>query len=128
MKKIISTAHAPIPVGPYSQGIQTNSLLFVSGQIPMDPVSGKMVLGSIQDQVERVLENVKAIVEAAGGNLSNVVKTTIFLKDLKNFEAVNQVYSEYFGESKPARSTVEVSQLPKGAEMEIEAIAVLEKQ
>lgn len=123
--KAIYSQKAPKPVGPYSQAIQSNGLLFISGQIPLNPESGDLVTGSIQDQTKQVIENIKAILEETGLNLSHVVKTTVFLKNLGLFDAFNQVYSQYFGQTKPARSTVEVSKLPKGVDLEIDAIAVL---
>jgi 2-iminobutanoate/2-iminopropanoate deaminase len=122
--KIIFTEKAPQPIGPYSQAIAANGFLFVSGQIALNPHTGSLVTGTVQDQTKRVLENIKAILAEAGISFSQVVKTTLFLKDLKSFDEVNQVYSEYFSENKPARSTVEVSRLPKGADIEIEVTAV----
>lgn len=124
-RKVIFTPNAPQPIGPYSQAIEINGFLFVSGQIPLDAESGQIVSGSLRDQTRKVLDNLKAIIEAAGTSLSAVVRTTIFLKDLKFFDEVNQVYSEYFGETKPARTTVQISGLPKGVDIEIDAIAVL---
>ena len=121
---MICSQKAPKPLGPYSQAIQSNGWLFISGQIPLDPESGKLITGSIQDQTKRVLENMGAILEEAGLDFSHVVKTTVFLKDLALFDAFNQVYSEYFNQTKPARSTVEVSRLPRGVDLEIEAVAV----
>lgn len=123
--KVIFTAKAPQPVGPYSQAVYANGFLFLSGQIPLNPVSGEMVSGPIREQVKQILENIKAVVEAAGGKLTDVVKATIFLKDLKSFDEVNQVYSQYFEGAKPARSTIEVSCLPRGADVEIEVIAMI---
>jgi 2-iminobutanoate/2-iminopropanoate deaminase len=117
MKKVIFTSKAPKPIGPYSQAVQANGVLFISGQVPLDPETGQVVLSSIREQAKRVLENIKAVVEAANSNLSAIVKTTIFLKSLDSFDEVNQIYSEYFGEIKPARTTVEVSRLPKGVDI-----------
>ena len=123
MKTVISTTNAPAAIGPYSQAIRSGNLLFISGQIPIDPESGQLIKGDVEEQAERVLKNVKAILEAAGMRLEDVVKTTLYLKDLRNFEKVNNIYKRYFVSSPPARSTVEVSRLPKDAEVEIEAIA-----
>lgn len=126
MKKIISTAKAPAAIGPYSQAIITGSLLFASGQIPIDPATGQIVEGGIEEQATRVFENIKAILEEAGTSLDNVVKTTCFISDMNNFAAVNGIYAKYFGEdTPPARSAVEVSRLPKDVMIEIEVIASL---
>lgn len=119
----ISTEKAPQAIGPYSQAIVANGLVFVAGQIPLDPQTGQIVDGNIASQARRVLENIRSILKAAGTDLDKVLKTTIFLRDLKHFDAVNAVYGEYFSEHRPARSTVEVSGLPKGAGIEIEVIA-----
>jgi 2-iminobutanoate/2-iminopropanoate deaminase len=127
VKKIIFAPKAPKPIGPYSQAVEINGFLFVSGQIPLDAQSGQIVSGSLGDQTRKVLENLKAILEAAGTDFSAVVKTTIFLQDLKFFDEINEVYAEYFKETKPARSTVQISGLPKGAGIEIDAIAVLKR-
>ena len=124
-KRVVRTDRAPAPVGPYSQAILAGGWLFISGQIPIDPATGKMVEGSFEEKVRRVLENIKAIVEAAGGTLRDIVKVTVYLKDIRRFEEFNRVYSEYFREDPPARVVVEVSNLPKGAELEVEAIAYL---
>lgn len=121
----VSTASAPAAIGPYSQGIVAGNLLFISGQLPMDPASGELVEGDIEAKTRRVLENVKAIAGEAGAELEQVVKTTIFLADLANFAAVNGVYSDYFGETPPARSTIQVAALPKGADIEMEAVVYL---
>jgi len=128
MKKQIQTKNAPSAIGPYSQAIQTTGtggLLFVSGQIPLDPTSGELVLGDITAQTKRVMDNLKAIIEAAGGNLSQVVRTTIFLKDMGNFGKVNEVYGTYFAAPYPARATVEVARLPRDVAVEIDAIVQL---
>jgi 2-iminobutanoate/2-iminopropanoate deaminase len=122
-KKIIYSAKAPEAIGPYSQAVKAGSWLFISGQIPIDPVSGEMIRGDIAEQAECVLRNINAILKEAGCSLTDVVKTTIFLKDLKDFEKVNAVYGRYFHEEPPARATVEVSALPKDADVEIETIA-----
>ncbi len=122
-KKVISTPNAPQAIGPYSQAIQAGPMLFVSGQIALDPASGDLVSGDVQAQTKRVMENIKAVVEAAGGSLDSIVKCTIFLKNMSDFARVNEVYGSYFDEAPPARATVEVSQLPKEVEVEIDAIA-----
>jgi 2-iminobutanoate/2-iminopropanoate deaminase len=121
----VSTLEAPAAIGPYSQGIVAGNLLFVSGQIPLDPETGDVVRGGIEEKTHRVMKNLKAVVDAAGTDLSRVVKTTIFLSDLANFAPVNRIYAEYFTGLFPARSTVQVSALPKGAEIEIEAVVFL---
>ena len=122
MKKIIATDHAPAAIGPYSQATQYGNLLFVSGQIPIDPKTGDLVEGDIEVQTKQVLENVQAIIKAAGMTLQNVVKCSCFLKDMEDFVKFNAVYNSYFAESLPARETVEVGRLPKDAQVEISAI------
>ncbi len=121
----ISTTAAPAAIGPYSQGVRVGDLLFISGQLPLVPETGEFVTGSIEAKTHQVIKNISAIVEAAGGDLSRVVKTTVFLQDMKNFVAMNKVYEEYFGTAPPARSAVQVAALPKDADIEIEAIAHL---
>lgn len=121
---VIKTDKAPKAVGPYSQGIIAGDLIFVSGQIPFDPINGKMVTGSIKDQTEQSLKNVKAIIEAAGATLEDVVKCTVFLKDMNDFKDMNEVYSTFFKENPPARAAVEVARLPLDVDVEIEAIAL----
>tara|TARA_B100000579_G_scaffold135032_1_gene109369 strand:+ start:2120 stop:2590 length:471 start_codon:yes stop_codon:yes gene_type:complete len=121
-KEIISTTSAPQAIGPYSQAVKTKNLMFISGQIPLDPVTGNLVEGSIEDQANQVLKNLRSICEAAGYSLDDAVKITIFLTDLSNFSVVNDVMKEYFSEPYPARATVEVSGLPLGVNVEIEAI------
>ena len=121
-KEIISTTNAPQAIGPYSQAVKTKNLMFISGQIPLDPVTGNLVEGSIEDQANQVLKNLRSICEAAGYSLDDAVKITIFLTDLGNFSVVNDVMKEYFSEPYPARATVEVSGLPLGVNVEIEAI------
>ena len=121
-KEIISTKNAPQAIGPYSQAVKTGNLIFISGQIPLDPKTGDVVEGSIEDQANQVLENIKSICEAAGHGLEDIVKITIFLTDLGNFAAVNEVMKKYFSEPYPARATIEVSGLPLGVNVEIEAI------
>jgi 2-iminobutanoate/2-iminopropanoate deaminase len=123
MKEIIATTNAPAAIGPYSQAIRTNGLVFLSGQIPLDPKAGSIVSGSIQAQTERVLENLKAVLEGAGLSLDHVVKTTVFLKNVGDFAQMNEVYARYFTGNPPARSTVEVARLPRDVEIEIDAIA-----
>ncbi|MCS7108418.1 MAG: RidA family protein [Sulfolobales archaeon] len=125
MIKSVFTDNAPKPVGPYSQGVIAGCLLFISGQIPIDPRTGELVEGDFRAKVRRVLENVKSIVEVAGGRLEDVVKVTVFLRDIKQFQVFNEVYSEYFKINPPARSLVEVSNLPRGADVEIEAVAYI---
>lgn len=124
-REIIRTDNAPAAIGPYSQGIKTDSLIFTAGQIALDPASGKLVEGGIEAQTRQVLTNLKHILEAAGASLETVVKTTVFLADMGEFAALNNVYAEFFGEAMPARSTVQVAALPLGARVEIEAVALL---
>jgi len=121
-KEIISTDNAPQAIGPYSQAVKTGNLIFISGQIPLDPKTGDIVDGTLEDQANQVLENIKSICEAAGHGLEDIVKITIFLTDLGNFATVNEVMKKYFKEPYPARATVEISGLPLGVEVEIEAI------
>ena len=120
--KIISTQNAPQAIGPYSQAVKSGDLLFCSGQIALQP-NGELLEGTVEDQTHQVLKNMTAVLEEAGSSLNKVIKTTIFLADMNDFQTVNKVYSEYFGEHKPARSTVEVSRLPKDVKVEIECIA-----
>lgn len=126
MKQKISTHNAPAAIGPYSQGIKAGDYVFVSGQIPLEPHSGSLIKGDIEAQTEQALKNLKEILTEAGLSMEHVVKTTLFLKDLSNFEKVNNVYKRYFPNTPPARSTVEVSRLPKDVEIEIDAIAYME--
>ena len=125
MKQVIHTANAPAAIGPYSQAIQIGDLLFVSGQVPIDPSTGAMVEGDIKAQAQQSLNNLKAILNAAGTNMGAVVKTTVFLADMNDFAAMNEVYAQFFQEPFPARSAVQVARLPKDAKVEIEAIAQL---
>jgi 2-iminobutanoate/2-iminopropanoate deaminase len=125
MRDIVLTDRGPKPIGPYSQAVRANGFLFVSGQIPIDPKTSELLAGDIAAQTERVLENVKGIVEAAGSKLQNIVKTTVFLKDMNDFAAMNEVYARFFVTAPPARSTVQVARLPKDASVEIEVIAAL---
>jgi len=124
-KKVIQTDKAPKAIGPYSQAIQAGNLLFLSGQIPLDPASGELVKGDIREQTRRVLENLKGVLESQHLGMDDVVKVTIFLKDMGNFGQVNEVYGTYFPSSPPARSTVEVARLPRDVDIEIEAIALI---
>ena len=126
MREIIETAKAPAPIGPYSQAIRANSFVFVSGQIPIDPGTGNIVGEEIAEQTHQVMKNLAAILESAGSNLNKIVKTSIFLTNLDDFARLNQVYGEYVGESRPARATVQVAKLPRGALVEIEAVALLD--
>jgi 2-iminobutanoate/2-iminopropanoate deaminase len=123
MRRVIQTAQAPAPIGPYSQGIVHSPLLFTAGQIGLDPSSGNLVAGGIEAETRQVLRNIKAIVEAAGGRMEDIVKTTVFLADIREFAAFNTVYAEFFPRRPPARSTFQVAALPAGARVEIEAIA-----
>lgn len=127
IKQEIHTSLAPEPVGPYSQAIKAAGLLFVSGQIPLDPKTGKLVEGDFEAQARRTLDNLKAVVEHGGSSIQKVVKVTIFLKDLSRFEEFNKIYKEYFDLSRPARACVEVSRLPKDVEVEVEAIAISDR-
>jgi len=124
-KKVIQTDKAPKAIGPYSQAIQAGNFLFLSGQIPLDPKTGELVKGDIRKQTQQVLENIKGVMESQKLGMENVVKVTIFLKDIGNFNQVNEVYVTYFPVSPPARSTVEVAKLPRDADIEIEAIALI---
>ena len=123
--KTINTNKAPAAIGPYSQGVKVDNLLFISGQMPLDPSTMEIVPGTIQDQTKRVIENIKAILEEAGLTLNDVVKTTVFVKDMNEFANINEIYGDYFTENKPARACVEVARLPKDVGVEIEAIAVI---
>ncbi|MGO9095706.1 MAG: RidA family protein [Bryobacteraceae bacterium] len=125
MKQIVATSQAPPAIGPYSQAVIGNNLAFLSGQIPLDPATGQIVDGGIAVQTERVLENLKAVLEACGATLARVLKTTVYLKDMAEFPAMNEVYARYFPENPPARATVEVSRLPRDVRVEIDAIASL---
>jgi reactive intermediate/imine deaminase len=124
-KQIVSTSAAPPAIGPYSQAVRAGNTLWLSGQIPLDPITKEMVQGDIETQARRVFDNIKAVVAAAGTNLDAVVKTTIFLTDLSHFALVNKVMAEYFREPYPARSTVGVAALPRGAQVEVECIVAL---
>lgn len=124
MKEIIHTEQAPHAIGPYSQAIKANGLIFASGQIPTDPKTGEFVPGGIEEQTEQVLKNLGAVLEAAGSGLNQVVKTTVFLAYMQEFAAMNEVYGRFFSEQPPARATVEAVSLPRGARVEIDAIAL----
>jgi len=126
MKKIIHTDKAPKAVGPYSQAVRAGNFVFTAGQIPIDPATGKLVQGGIKEQARRVLDNLKSVLEAAGTDFSKVVKSTVFLDDLKNFVQFNEIYGEYFTREQPARSTFQVAGLPLGAKIEIEMIALVD--
>lgn len=128
-KDIIYSKNAPEPIGPYSQAIKltmdSGKILYTSGQVAIDPKTGNFISGGIKEQTRQVIENLKALLSEAGTELNKVIKTTVFLKDMNDFAVMNEIYSEYFGDSKPARSTVEVARLPKDALVEIEVIAVI---
>lgn len=124
-KQVISTDRAPAAIGPYSQAIKAGNTLYTSGQIPIDPSTGEVVSGGIEAQAKQVLENLKAVLEAAGAGMENVVKTTVFIKSMDDFAAINKIYGEYFGAPFPSRSCVEVARLPKDVGVEIEAIALI---
>lgn len=119
----VRTSLAPAAIGPYAQAVVSDGWIWVSGQIPLDPESGTLVEGGIQAQTHRVFHSLKAVLEEAGGGLDTVVKATVFLSDLSNFEAMNEVYAEYFGESRPARACVEAARLPRDVDVEIEVVA-----
>lgn len=123
--KTISTDKAPAAIGPYSQGIIANGFLFTAGQIPLDPAAGKIIDGGIVEQTEQVMRNLEAVLKAAGAGWGDVVKMNVFLHDLAHFPTVNEVYGKWLGDSRPARSTVQVSALPRGAMVEIDAVAVV---
>lgn len=125
MKKVIATDRAPKAIGPYSQAIVANGLAFLSGQIPLDPATNQMVEGPIEVQTERVLENLKGLLEACGSSLDRVIKTTVFLKDMGEFAKMNEVYGRYFTADPPARATVEAARLPRDVKVEIECIALV---
>lgn len=124
--KVIKTEKAPAALGPYEAGIKIGKFIFTSGQIPLDPATNQLVTGSIEEQTHMCLKNIKGILEAEGYSLNDVVKTTVFLSDMNNFDAVNKVYAEYFVQNKPARSCIQIEKLPKNASIEIEVIACKE--
>lgn len=121
----VSSKDAPKAIGPYSQAIKANGLLFASGQVALDPASGEIVAGDFSAQVRRVFENLRAVLRAGGTDFKRVAKATVYLTDLGNFQTMNAIYAEYFGDHRPARSTVEVSKLPKGAQIEIDLVALV---
>jgi len=123
--KLIATEKAPAAIGPYSQGVHAGNMIFTSGQLPINPETGELIKGDIQQATRHSLDNVKAILSTSGATLEDVVKVTVFVTDINNFSLINEVYAEYFSNHKPARSLVEVSNLPKGGEIEIEAIAII---
>lgn len=125
MKETISTENAPGAIGPYSQAVKAGNMVFCSGQIPIDPATGEFVSNNIAEQTHQVLKNLSAVLEAAGTDLNSVVKTTVFLADMSDFTAMNEVYAEFFAANKPARATVQAARLPRDARVEIECIAVL---
>ena len=124
MKEIIQTDNAPKPIGPYSQAIRAGNFIFLSGQIPIDPKTGELVKGDIRQQTQQVLENIRGVLESQGLGMQDMVKANIFLRDMGNFNQMNEVYATYFSSNPPARSTVEVGKLPRNADIEIEAIAI----
>ena len=128
MKKIISTSDAPAALGPYSQAVRVGSTIYCAGQVPLDPKSGQIVSGGVDVQTRRVMDNISAVLKAEGLTMDNIVKTTIFLMDLNDFQTVNEIYGACFKQQPPARSTVQVAGLPKGARVEIEVIAVADQQ
>ncbi len=123
MKKVILTKEAPAPIGPYSQAMEVGNLIFCSGQIPLDPVTNQVLTGDVKAQAELVMKNIDAVLKAAGVGFQNVVKTTIYLTNMADFQSVNEVYGRFFSEQPPARSTVAVAGLPKGVNVEIEVLA-----
>ncbi len=125
MKQIISTDNAPKAIGPYSQAVAWNGIVYLSGQIPLDPATGQLVDGGITGQTVRVLENLKAVLEAAGSDLAHVLKTTVYLQDMGEFGAMNEVYGKYFVQDPPARATVEAARLPRDVRVEIECVAAI---
>jgi 2-iminobutanoate/2-iminopropanoate deaminase len=127
MKESISTKQAPAAIGPYSQAIKAGGMVFLSGQIPLDPATGQMITGDVTAQTERVLQNLAAVLDAAGCTFDDVVRTTIFLTNLGDFQVVNETYAKRFGANPPARATVQVAALPRGAMVEIDAIAIPRK-
>jgi len=124
-KRAVVTESAPAAVGPYSQGMLCGNLLFISGQLPIDPASAELIKGTIEEKTRQVLQNLRAIAEATGAGLQDVVKTTVFLKDMNDFGAMNSVFAEYFPTTPPARAAVQVAALPKGVDIEIEAIVLI---
>lgn len=128
MSEIISTDRAPAAIGPYSQAVKTDGLIFASGQIPLDPQTGQFVEGGIAEQTHQVIKNLEAVLDAAGASLASVVKTTVFLADMDDFQAMNEVYGQYFSANYPARATIQAARLPRDARVEIDLIAVTAKE
>lgn len=124
-KKVIQTDKAPKAIGPYSQAIRTESMIYLAGQTGLEPATGELIAGGVEEQTRQVLNNIRNVLEAAGSSLEHVVKTTVFLKDMNDFTKMNSIYAEYFGENPPARSTIAVAALPKGGLVEIEAVALI---
>ncbi|MBA3357310.1 MAG: RidA family protein [Pyrinomonadaceae bacterium] len=127
MKQIIKTDRAPQAIGPYSQAVKARGFVYASGQIPIDPVTGQFVAGGITEQTEQVMKNVAAVLEAAGSGLDRIVKTTVFLADMQEFAAMNEVYGKFFASDPPARATVQAAGLPRNARVEIEVVALVEE-
>ncbi len=125
MKETISTEKAPGAIGPYSQAVKAGNMVFCSGQIPIDPTTGEFVSNNVAEQTHQVLTNLSAVLEAAGTSLNNVVKTTVFLADMDDFTAMNEIYAEFFNDNKPARATVQAARLPRDARVEIDCIAII---
>ena len=123
-KKVVHTEKAPKAIGPYSQAIRTDSFIFTAGQVGLDPSTGELVAGTVEEQTRQALSNLRNVIEAAGSSMDNVVKTTVFLKDMADFPKMNAIYAEFFGENPPARSTVAVVALPKGGLVEVEAVVI----
>jgi 2-iminobutanoate/2-iminopropanoate deaminase len=128
VREIIKTERAPAAIGPYSQAVRAGGFVFASGQIPLDPKTGQFVEGGVREQTEQVMRNLTAVLEAAGTGLDRVVKTTVFLADMEDFAAMNEVYGQYFAENPPARATVQAARLPKDARVEIEVVALAGKE
>ncbi len=124
-KKVVQTNKAPKAIGPYSQAIRTEEMIYTAGQTGLEPATGELIAGGVEEQTRQVLNNIRNVLEAAGSSLEHVVKTTVFLKDMNDFAKMNSIYAEYFGENPPARSTIAVAALPKGGLVEIEAVALI---
>lgn len=124
-KKVVQTDKAPKAIGPYSQAIRTEAMIYTAGQTGLEPATGELIAGGVEEQTRQVLNNIRNVLEAAGSSLEHVVKTTVFLKDMNDFAKMNSIYAEYFGENPPARSTIAVAALPKGGLVEIEAVALI---
>ena len=124
-KKVVQTDKAPKAIGPYSQAIRTEAMIYTAGQTGLEPATGELIAGGLEEQTRQVLNNIRNVLEAAGSSLEHIVKTTVFLKDMNDFAKMNAIYAEYFGENPPARSTIAVAALPKGGLVEIEAVALI---